>query len=394
MRFSSMSRSIRLFSLLVIVVVGFAVFSSTRMTGHAAGVANTIAHTQVNCGAWSVVPSANPSNTLLIGLYSVAAISTKDAWAVGSHENNQGQTYSLIEHWNGTSWRIASSPQLNGTLLSVAATTTNDVWAVGYSSKPGADNVLIEHWDGTNWSIISSPTPAQSTISSLSAVAIVATDNVWAVGGYYSKDMGQMNLIEHWNGTNWSIVSSPNASSSDYNALSSISVLSASNIWAVGGYVGVGKHPQRTLIEHWNGTSWSIVSSPNASGRTDWLEGVLAVSTNDVWAVGGAIMSNNSTLTLIEHWNGSKWSVVPSSNYGSAPYNGLSGIASISTDDVWTVGQVNGFPALTENWNGTSWSIVSNPASGALVGVTHIPGTNDLWAVGYTGNKTLTEFYC
>jgi hypothetical protein len=54
----------------------------------------------------------------------------------------------------------------------------------------------------------------------------------------------------------------------------------------------------------------SVVSSPSPS-QYNWLEAVAAVSSDDVWAVGGDSTDQNSGKTLIEHWNGSAWSVVP-----------------------------------------------------------------------------------
>ena len=51
------------------------------------------------------------------------------------------------------------------------------------------------------------------------------------------------------------------------------------DVWAVGGGGGGG----RTLIEHWNGTSWSHVLAP-APGQSSFLLGVTAISANDAWA--------------------------------------------------------------------------------------------------------------
>src|SRR5437762_3576748 len=76
----------------------------------------------------------------------------------------------------------------------------------------------------------------------------------------------------------------------------------------------MGTDPVRTLIEHWDGIAWSVVPSPNVSGLDRTLTGVAAVSANDVWAVGYYHNANYVVQTLIEHWNGSAWSIVPSSN--------------------------------------------------------------------------------
>src|SRR5205085_4115018 len=183
-------------------------------------------------------------------------------------------------------------------------------------------------------------------------------------------------LIEHWNGSKWSVVKSPNVGTSD-NQLDAVTVISASNIWAVGRYLNNVEQDQ-TLIEHWNGTKWSVVSSPNVGSGSNVLFGVAAVSASNIWAVGVSITDHDRT--LIEHWNGTKWSVVKSPNVASED-NDLNGVAVVSASDIWAVGEHfrNGDPTtsqtLTEHWNGSNWSIVKSPNNPAgtlgnqLVGV-------------------------
>ena len=202
-------------------------------------------------------------------------------------------------NWNETSWNMVSSPNSGPPgdyLYGVAAVSSNDVWTVGrYVGSP--NKTLVEHWNGSSWSIVSSPGPLGPQ-ASLQAVAAVSANDVWAVGDF-----------------------------------------SGSDVWAVGFSVNpnvVGVTDEATLIEHWNGTSWSIVTSPNVANQGDQLTGIAAASAHDIWAAGisaaGGIQS-----TLTEHWNGSSWSVVSSPN-SSAEDNILSGVTVVSSNDVWTVG--------------------------------------------------------
>src|SRR5579864_5986490 len=58
---------------------------------------------------------------------------------------------------------------------------------------------------------------------------------------------------------------------------------------------------------------WSGVPSPNSSQYSNFLNGVAVISANDIWAVGNHDTGfDNITNTLTEHWNGQKWSVIPS----------------------------------------------------------------------------------
>src|SRR5439155_364795 len=205
--------------------------------------------------------------------------------------------------------------------------------------------------------------------------------------------------------TSWTVVPSPN-STAGYNYLQAVSATSSGYVWAVGFACPgscAGSNAQ-SLIEHWDGSAWGIVSSPNVNVNT-YLYGVSALSASDAWVAGYANSCYGcapSTLSL--HWNGTTWSVIPSPNGGSSS-NMLEGITAISTNDVWAVGTYqNGSVAqtLTLHWNGTAWSVVSSADAGTsynrLAGVRVAPSTGDVWAVGYdqTGSgpyQTLVERY-
>src|SRR5439155_2541866 len=171
------------------------------------------------------------------------------------------------------------SPSLgtnNNLLNAVGVVSANDVWAVGnYFS--GTLHSLVEHWDGTAWSVDSSGS-VQGV--ELRGVGVVSANDVWAVGDYAGST-----LTMHWDGTAWSVVPSPNPGTI-LNGLKAVAVVSANDVWAVGDYFTADYETTKTLVEHWDGTAWSIVSSPSPSATTSTLNGVAAVSANDVWAVG------------------------------------------------------------------------------------------------------------
>jgi hypothetical protein len=260
----------------------------------------------------------------------VSALSANDVWAVGGDSGN-----TLVEHWNGSAWSIVASPNAGGSsyLTGVAAISVNDVWAVGASFVSGAEQTLIEHWDGTGWSVVAAPSPGSSTL--LTGVSAVTTSDVWAVGHYFNG-LRVQTLVEHWNGTDWSVVSSANVANSD-NPLSAVSAHSADDAWAVGGNT-------QTLTEHWDGTAWSVVASPNIANTNNTLSGVAAISGNDVWAVGNYLDRFNTGAplqTLIEHWDGTAWSIVSSPDVGTGS-NLLAAVAADSLGDAWAVGSSGG----------------------------------------------------
>ncbi len=349
------------------------------------------------CGKWGVVPSPN-SNVVPDGLSGVAAVSASDVWAVGGSGSQISGGQTLIERWNGAHWQIVTSPSpgsMYNRLNGVTAVSVADAWAVGYFvSTTGITQTLIEHWNGSNWSVVKSPSPG-SINNELYSVAATSASDVWAVGFVTNSTSGQTSvdqtLIEHWNGSNWSVVSSPNpGSSSDH--LSAVAAVSASDVWAVGD----SNTLSQTLIEHWNGSHWSVVSSPNP-GSGGVLEAVATVSAGDVWAT-GYDTNGNSIQTLVEHWNGTSWQVVKSPNVGTSP--ALWAVTAVSASDVWAVGSYNNsnnvFQTLTEQWNGKQWSVVASSSPGSfnnqLLGVAAV-SASDVWAVGHADSNTLIENY-
>ncbi len=346
-----------------------------------------------SCGKWSVVPSPNPSGNS--GLSAVAAVSANDVWAVGNSGSQMSSGQTLIEHWNGAQWQIVQSPSPSSrynTLYGVTAVSATNVWAVGYDVNTSlVTQTLIEHWNGTQWSVVRSPSPAPVN-NQLFSVAAVSARDIWAVG-FSTNSTNDQTLIEHWNGTQWSVVKSPNPGSSS-DSLSGVAAVSASNVWAVGASNTFGQ----ALIEHWNGSNWSVVKSPSP-GSGDDLREVAAVSASDVWAA-GYTFNGSSIQTLVEQWNGTSWQVVKSPNVGTSP--ALNGVAAVSANDVWTVGSHNNsnnvIKTLTEQWNGTQWSVVTSPSPGSfstqLLGVAAV-SAHDVWTVGYADSNTLIEhFHC
>src|SRR6266496_3053776 len=142
----------------------------------------------------------------------------------------------------------------------------------------------------------------------------------------------------------WKIVTSPNVGTGTYgNQLNAVAVVSVNSVWAVGFSPDPSGSPlyiRRTLIEHWNGSSWSVSASPNPAGNTYVeLNGVAAIASNDIWAVGhGGDPGSIPLTTLTEHWNGTGWSIIPSPSPGTYNGNVLNAISAVATNDVWAVG--------------------------------------------------------
>ena len=106
---------------------------------------------------------------------------------------------SLIEHWNGTNWRVKSSPNVgtvpNNYLLGVAAPSSTTAWAVGDLNNSGNTSTLVDRWNGTAWKHQPSPDVGLSN-NELLAASATSPQDAWAVG-YWDKGSVQRTLIEH-----------------------------------------------------------------------------------------------------------------------------------------------------------------------------------------------------
>lgn len=256
-----------------------------------------------NGSTWSIISSPNVSG-YSNQLFGVSCISATNCQAVGNYNDPAGDFYTLVESWNGSAMSIVKSPNSangHGELYGVSCVSSTFCAAVGDSTRLN-NTTLVETWNGASWSLAPSPSPG--TISSfLQAVSCVQTTQCTAAGGY-STTGPLRTLVEVWNGTAWSVVASPNkGKSSTSNLLAGVSCASANACEAV------GSSGKATLVESWDGSTWSVVKSPNPSSLARF-NGVSCVSATNCKAVGSfRILAESMTLTLVESWNGRTWSV-------------------------------------------------------------------------------------
>jgi hypothetical protein len=140
------------------------------------------------------------------------------------------------------------------------------------------DHGLILHWNGSQWGSVTSPTlTASGMLFGVGALGSTVT----AVGDALPTGGPELSLAEQLvHGQQWTQASTPNATSVSDNILYGVAA-TPGGAWAVGNYLDANGNAQ-TLIEQWNGTTWSVVTSPSPGSGGNILGGVAAVSANDV----------------------------------------------------------------------------------------------------------------
>jgi hypothetical protein len=359
--------------------------------------------------AVSTITTPNPGTGNTIG--GLTAFPTNELWAVGtssspSYNGCHGRT--LTARFTGTAFtEILEAPvatPICATVNAASGSSRSDIWAVGSASSQRDPH--LRHFDGSTWTASSGatlPTPPAGGRSlhttGLNAVVDLSPTNVWAVGRALFADSSRHTLIEHLGPGGWSLVNGPTTTGSVLNGISAVGV---ADIWAVGSQTSASG--STTLATHFNGTSWTTSATPNNNVNNE-LNGVAAVAANDVWAVGDSIKSAidgvSTSKTLIEHLTSTGWTIVPSPNVG-AGNNVLTGVAAHAANDVWAVGYDDDHSGsipirktVWMHWDGTRWSVVPSPNVGSsdntLLGVIAPAGTSDVWAWGSSPAGTLVQ---
>ncbi len=290
----------------------------------------------------------------------------------------------------------------NDRLNGVVAISPVDAWAVGLSSTAGdVTSTLIENWDGKSWQAVPSPSPGGASVgarSLLNAVAATSATDVWAVGSHtaFGDDNQSNTLIEHWDGVSWTQVAS--FSEGSFAELNSVVALSPTDAWAVG--TAVLREHWVPVIEHWDGKSWQPVRSPALLQSS--LTGIAGTSPGNLWAVGSHFSFNPlESVTLVEHWNGNKWSRVPSASPGGKGVSSLLAATAIPGTGAWAAGfsDRRNKPGVTliEHRSGSKWIQVPSPAPASpedeLLGIA-IAAPKSIFAVGYIRDTgTLIEHW-
>jgi hypothetical protein len=211
-------------------------------------------------------------------------------------------------------------------LTDVDSISANDIWAVGRFSTASTNEVLIEHWNGTRWRVTTHPFTASDSLEDVARIP--GTTRAWTVGS-----ASDSTLTGRSTGTTWAAVPSPNVDAFP-NGLEGVSATSSTDAWAVGSYHDGVDH---SLVERWNGTDWSVVPSPDVGTEGTALVAVGASSSTRAQAVGQRVKGPLDRI-IAERWNGSEWKVIAFPNVGVGS-NFVADLATIpGTNSAWAVG--------------------------------------------------------
>lgn len=311
-----------------------------------------------------------------------------DGWAVGHYSavvGSSSESRAFGMHFDGVNWIQTPMPSpapypggANVQLWAVDALSANDVWAGGTQRMQvngGWVNqqVLVEHWDGSAWSVVPSPLPPTSIGAGYGGAHVydieaISTNEVWFVGRWVGPYPGTSSttpaLTMMWDGTDFQLTPNPVIGSSM--SLNSLSAISSNDIWAVGTLSSA--QTQYPYVVRWNGSAWSHVIIPPA-GVIQGVADVVALAPNDVWIAAHKFTLSNPAPVLL-HFNGTSWTQ-------STPPIAASSMFATSSNDLYLAG------ASIHHFDGTSWSELTGPACMPWPSYSDIDGAGgDVFAAG------------
>jgi hypothetical protein len=344
----------------------------------------------------------NPPNTHEAYFNGIACSGTTACTGVGVGENTSQVHAALAERWNGTEWASQSVPapsESTGTYLrGVSCPSSASCTAVGTAKGPeGTWPAIAMQWNGTSWAL-QTLAPSGHGISELTGVSCVATSECVAVGDYTNEsDVGQT-FAERWNGSSWSLMSTPDYTNNTNNELKSVSCTSATSCTATGEYAereGAGGRP---IVEHWNGSTWTLQSVPTPPGSEEnALVSVSCASNTECIAVGNASSGGHTFYyPVADRWNGSEWTLLTLPRpTGAEEQAFLASVSCPAVNSCIAAGHysIDGnlyHQPLVERWNGTEWTVAgaaSPPASEPFAVSCSSPGACTM--VGHYLNGTM-----
>jgi hypothetical protein len=338
---------------------------------------------------WSLesLPTSASGGADLEGVSCTAGDCTAVGDALPNSEAFTAPPYTLAVHWNGRTWSTEQTPsQLTATFAEfdgVSCASPSACTAVGFYDAENGEGPFAEGWNGSTWSIQSTPAPSGiEAESQLSGVSCTSASACIAVGSVNFDD-GQVAL--RWDGTRWVRLSTAGPA---YGELSAVSCTSADACTAVGDAPSPDGFATDPVAERWNGTTWIAQNVPSPASGRDAYALLTAVSCSGPTACTavGRYQTTSNLVQFAESWDGIRWSLqtMPASTALPTSVSCTSASACVAVSGV---NGVNG-PAA-ERWNGSAWTMQTLPPSppiqsGGLYGVS-CATASQCTAVGFFG---------
>jgi hypothetical protein len=213
-------------------------------------------------------------------VFRLLALGPRDVWSFG--ENGSGPFLPFTRHFDGTRWRNVPVP---GFITGVSALSARDIWGAGAVDGRLGPVPAIMRWTGTRWLVVARPQirGAASNAAGFDAVAALSDRNVWAAGGFDTRNGVGHAVVLHFNGTSWHQFD-----------------LGAGNLFQIvsDGLGGVWASDNNGNFFHFSHGRWTRIPAPKRVGYTTGITALVHIrGTSSLWST--AVLSRGTTAPVI-----------------------------------------------------------------------------------------------
>jgi len=312
-----------------------------------------------NGSSWKIqtIPAPKASDAFLV---SVSCPSARDCTAVGGEASSRTQFGVLAEQWNGHRWRVtqAGDPAgvTAGTLYSVSCARADNCVAVGMWQGRTRNMTLLERWNGHSWRLLTAPRVRRS--AALTGVDCTRTGWCMAVGEIASPGRpGEVAMAEEFTNGSWHRVSTPVLAGSSLTVFNDTWCANRLSCLAVGQSQGTSN---TSIAAQWTGSSWTPQSLSGAANEI--LLGISCFSSARCMAVGSGVARPVS-----QQWTGTSWTPETTAHVSGTSFASLYQVSCPTATRCIAVGaKTNGGlgaigKPLAEEWNSSSWRVLRTP---------------------------------
>jgi subtilisin family serine protease len=296
------------------------------------GVDSPLAH-RWNGSSWSEQVPAKKAGATETRLFGVDCPSTTRCMAVGNYKVSGGSNTIMAELWNENKWSNQTTPvpaeATSSELVAVGCNNTAECKAVGSAVIGGVKTAIAEKWNSPTWTLQTVPIPAGATSSQLDGVDCLWSNFCVAVGRYTTSGGAIKSLAMFWNGTEWSLQALTDPEKAVQSTLLDASCTPSPNRCTVVGGWKNSATEQFTLAYRFNGSTWTLQSTPNPAGSIASVFQEVSCATETSCTAAGSWVSEGggSNQTLAEKWNGTSWSIQGTPNPSGAAFSAFFGVS-------------------------------------------------------------------
>jgi len=269
-------------------------------------------------------------------------------------------------------------------ITGIDASSHSNVWAVGSQGSGFGLHPVAERFNGTSWNPVTLPSlPGPGFLAD---VDVVSAQNIWMVGGFTTSDGVRHGLLLRYNGATWTRGVTP----SKLSFLNQIEVHSNSDADVIGADAANLDCADPTDVSRWNGVHWQALRSRTSDCIDGIHYGQMTLVPGDGLLMPGQVRSHDSGDGPFFDCYGAgcpagqpPWPATADQWQGDE-----GGSAGLSPTDEWIAGNSHSFTKGTalviDHWTGAGWTHAVSafyPTNHDLHAMAEI-SASEVWAVG------------